>query len=449
MLFSPEMFHALDNQTAIIDSNHSYSYINLSDDILSSYQALSSQISPGSKVALVSICSYKSITTLFALALNNNIVAPLIPSGDINHKEKLDEFNPDYTISINKEGVSIGKNQTNSYQDPLLEKIKSNQHAGLVLFSSGTTGKPKAILHDLTNLIAHYQFKKKHNNRIFLLYLLFDHIGGLNTIFNTLFTGGCLVIPEKRTPETVCRSIEKNKVQILPVTPGFLNLFLLSKMQEQFDLSSLQAITYGTEPMPLTLLQALKTTLPSVKFIQTFGTSETGIIQLRSFSGKSTSFSISDPDVEFKIINRELIIRSKFQFIGYLNNTVPQNGNTWYSTGDIVEELENGMLRIVGRKSDIINVGGQKVFPEEIEFILREHEFVKDCKAHGNQNAITGQIVVCDVVLNDNYTGTETELKKNLRSFCLTKLERYKVPVKFHIVDEIPKSRNNKTKRHI
>jgi acyl-CoA synthetase (AMP-forming)/AMP-acid ligase II len=448
MEFSPEMFHGLNDQSVIIDEDHAYSYSNLSEDILSFHRILQNQVASGSKVALISVCSYRSIAWLFALTKNNNIVAPLMPSDDNSYREKLDEFLPDYIITVNPDNYSITKSQTDARYNSLIDTITKNQHAGLVLFSSGTTGKPKAILHDLTNLIEHYQTKKpKH--RIFLLFLLFDHIGGLNTIFKALFSGGCLVIPGKRNPETICRSIEQHRVQILPVTPGFLNLFLLSKMHEQFDISSLQAVTYGTESMPLQLLQTLRTTFPTIKFIQTFGTSETGIIQLGSFSGQSTAFSITDPDVEYKIENQELLIRNKFQFLGYLNNTDPLNENAWYSTGDIVEELENGMLRIVGRKSDIINVGGQKVFPEEIEFVVRGHEFVKDCKAYGIQNTITGQIVVCDIVISNQHPGTDAELKQNLRSYCVGKLDRYKVPVKFNIVDEIQRNANQKIKRNI
>jgi len=446
MDFTSDIFHALSNQAAIIDYQQRYSYATLSDDIGSAYHRLAEQIPEGAKVVLLSPCTYQSIVVLFALARNGNIVAPLIPSEDTTQKGKLGEFDPGFSISFDHGEMILSENQPGSQWDPLVETIIKNRHAGLVLFSSGTSGKPKAILHDLTNLITHYQSKKKHRYRIFMLFLLFDHIGGLNTIFNVLFTGGCLVIPEKRTPEGICREIERHGVDILPVSPGFLNLLLLSRMDEQFDLSSLKAITYGTEPMPLQLLHQLKSILPKIRFIQTFGTSETGIIQLRSFSGNSTAFSISDPDVEYKIENRELLIRSKLQFVGYLNNQVPAREGNWYPTGDIVEQTEDGMLKIVGRKSNIINIGGQKVFPEEIEAVLYEHPCVGDCVAYSQKNAITGQIVVCDVVLT-SCPGTESELKKELRSYCFNKLERYKVPVKFNIVHEIPRNNNTKINR--
>ncbi|MEI6681804.1 MAG: fatty acid--CoA ligase family protein [Bacteroidota bacterium] len=447
MEFTTDIFHALSKQVAIIDDQQHYTYADLSDDIGSAYRHIADQIPEGATVAMLSPCTYASIVRLFALAKNCNIVAPLIPSGDNIQKEKLAAFDPGFTISFDNGKMIISKNQPGNQSDSLVENFISNRHAGLVLFSSGTSGKPKAVLHDLTNLIAHYQSKKKHRHRIFMLFLLFDHIGGLNTIFNALYTGGCLVIPEKRSPEGICGEIEKHGVEILPVSPGFLNLLLMSKMNEQFDLSSLNAITYGTEPMPLQLLQQLKSALPKVRFIQTFGTSETGIIQLRSFSGNSTAFSISDPDVEYKIEEGELLIKSKLQFVGYLNNQAPARDGSWYATGDIVEQTEDGMLKIVGRKSNIINIGGQKVFPEEVESVLHAHPLVGDCVVYSQQNAITGQIVVCDVVIAAPNEGTEAGLKKELRSHCFHNLERYKVPVKFNIVHEIPRNNNTKINR--
>ena len=96
------------------------------------------------------------------------------------------------------------------------------------MFSSGSTGDPKAMVHDFDNLLATY-LDVKTKNLIFLVFLMFDHIGGLNTMLNILSMGSTMVVPEKREPELIGELIQKFKVNILPVSPTFLNLMNISE----------------------------------------------------------------------------------------------------------------------------------------------------------------------------------------------------------------------------
>jgi acyl-coenzyme A synthetase/AMP-(fatty) acid ligase len=84
-----------------------------------------------------------------------------------------------------------------------------------------------------------------------LVFLMFDHIGGLNTVFNALCMGACLIIPKIKDAKTICELIEKYKIMVLPSSPTFLNLILISQEYKNYDLSSLRMITYGTETMPI------------------------------------------------------------------------------------------------------------------------------------------------------------------------------------------------------
>ena len=134
------------------------------------------------------------------------------------------------------------------------------------------------MVHDFDNLLSTYLHVKKGYN--ILVFLMFDHIGGLNTMLNILSMGSAMVIPE-REPETVAKLIEDYKINILPASPTFLNLMNIGGVFDSFDFSSLKLITYGTEPMSENLLKILKSKLPKTKLIQTFGTSETGIIKTK------------------------------------------------------------------------------------------------------------------------------------------------------------------------
>jgi acyl-coenzyme A synthetase/AMP-(fatty) acid ligase len=318
---------------------------------------------------------------------------------------------------------------------PLLDDLRARGRSGLVLFSSGTSGEPKAMVHDLGVLADAYRDRKPKALAI-ILFLLFDHIGGLNTLLNGLASGATLVVPRDRNPETVSAMIARHRAAVLPASPTFLNLLLLSGCATRFDLSSLRIITYGTEPMPESLLHRLRETFPGVKFIQTFGTSETGIARTVSKSSDSTLWKFDDPDQEWKIVEGELWLHSKTRALGYLNHSSERfTVDGWFRTGDRVEESGDGFLRITGRLSEIINVGGEKVMPAEVESVILEVPGVNDALVRGEPNPITGNMVVAVVV--PEIPGGSDELKRAVRAHCREKLAAYKVPVRVTFVDAL------------
>ena len=147
-------------------------------------------------------------------------------------------------------------------------------------------------------------------------------------------TGALLVVPENRDPETVAQSIQDHSVKLLPASPTFLNLFLMSGVPNKYDLSSVRYITYGTEPMPESLLNRIKESFPDTALIQTFGTSETGISQTISRSSTSTLIKFDDPNTEYKIVEGELWLKSKSQILGYLNHNMSRfTEDGWFMTG--------------------------------------------------------------------------------------------------------------------
>ena len=119
------------------------------------------------------------------------------------------------------------------------------------------------------------------------MFLQLDHIGGLNTLFYTLANGGTAVVAEDLSPESVCEAIESHRVQLLPTSPTFLNLLLLSEAHLRHGLSSLELITYGTEPMPESTLKRIVQAFPCARLLQTYGLSELGILRSRSRTSDS------------------------------------------------------------------------------------------------------------------------------------------------------------------
>ena len=142
----------------------------------------------------------------------------------------------------------------------ILQRLRERGHPGLILFSSGSTGQSKAAVHDIVGMLG--KFKVRRHARRAITFLLYDHIGGFNTMLYQLSNAGCIVTVQDRDPDTVLRAVERHKVELLPTSPTFINLILLSEAYRRYDLSSLKIVTYGTEPMPESTLRRFHQVLP-------------------------------------------------------------------------------------------------------------------------------------------------------------------------------------------
>lgn len=422
---------------SIVENNRSYTYPELFSKIGAYKNWLEENISPGDTIAVQSDYSFASIALLLALSEFPCIIVPIVPTTESEVQNKLKAAKVSKVIIFTKEGPAITLREDDSPEEvDQYDRITGERHAGLVLFSSGTTGVPKVMVHDLSTLIAEFKEPRKQKNLNFILFLLFDHIGGINTLLGCLNNGSQITIPENRNPEYILQLIQDKKIQVLPTSPTFLNLMLMTEDFDTYDLSSLKMITYGTERMPQHLLDRLKVKIPSVKFMQTFGTSETGILKTESKSSTSLFFRIIDPNYQYKIEDSQLFLKSKIQVSGYVNQESSQfTQEGWFATGDLVEVDEDGYLKIVGRINKVINVGGLKVLPKEVEDVINQFPEVIDSTVFAKDNAITGQMVCAKVVIREGLD--EKEMKKEILKKCREELDRYKVPSKLLITHSI------------
>lgn len=430
MSFILEKFKSFNSKNAIVFEDKIYTYEEFIKQI-KDYKNILDKHNISSKVVLIlGDYSFYNLALFFALYENKNIIVPITS----NIKKVQDDFIEEsfcQTIIKTDEKNLLIQNLKTIFSHNMIDNLREKNSSGLILFSSGSTGKPKAMIHNLDTLIDSFKYKKEKSMNM-LVFLMFDHIGGLNTVFNALCMGACLIIPKIKDAKTICELIEKYKIMVLPSSPTFLNLILISQEYKNYDLSSLRMITYGTETMPESLLLKLKEVFPKVKFLQTFGTSETGISTTSSKSSNSLFMKLEDINGEYKIVENELWLRSKTQVLGYLNASMDSfTSDGWFKTGDLVE-VDREYIKIIGRAKEVINVGGQKVLPAEVESIILEMEEISDCMVYGEKNAITGQTVVCDVVLNKNIEN----IKKRVRVFCKDRLDAYKIPTKVNVVDK-------------
>jgi acyl-CoA synthetase (AMP-forming)/AMP-acid ligase II len=303
--------------------------------------------------------------------------------------------------------------------------LRERQVPGLVLFSSGSTGKHKAAVHDLALLLKKFQVRR-HCYRT-LVFLQLDHIGGVNTLFYTLSNGGAVVVAPNRSPASVARTIETHRVELLPTSPTFLNLLLLSGEHERHDLSSLKLITYGTEAMPESTLERVAHTFPNAKLQQTYGLTEVGILRSQSRGSNSLWVRVGGEGYQTKVVDGRLWVKAESAMLGYLNAPSPFDDEGYFDTGDRVE-VDGEWLRILGRETDIINVGGSKVYPAEVESVLLELDNVADVCVSGEPHALTGQIVVATVTLDHDEAVDQFKLR--MRRHCAGRLPAFKVPAR-------------------
>lgn len=421
------------DQTVIIYDGKKYSYNELYIKIKEIESFIKDKIKSGEVVAILADYSFVSIALFFALYENKNIIAPITSTSQKEIDGKIKESFSTKIINLENEKLVI-TNIKSEASHKIINDLQTSKCAGLILFSSGSTGAPKAMIHNLDTLVDSYGDKKQKQINM-LVFLMFDHIGGINTMLNILSMNATMIIPQNRNADDICKLIEEYKIAILPSSPTFLNLILINRSYEKYDLSSLRMITYGTETMPEGLLNRLKAVFSKVKFLQTFGTSETGIAATSSKSSSSTFMKIDDENLEYKIVDNELWLRSKTQILGYLNRPMESfTEDGWFKTGDVVEIDNDGFIKIIGRNKEIINVGGQKVLPSEVESVLLGMDEIEDCLVYGEQNAITGQSVSCDVVLKHGID--DSGFKILVRKFCKDKLDNFKIPTRVNVVQK-------------
>jgi acyl-CoA synthetase (AMP-forming)/AMP-acid ligase II len=390
-------------------------------------------VGPGKVCAAVGEFSFDTGAFLLAALMQRCTVVPLREGAQGEISTLLGIAAADVLVDLHRGDLNHRPVRVEKRDSPLLRDFLRTGQPGIIAFTSGSAGQPKAILHDFDRLLNNVcRFDRKGHRS--LIFLLFNHLGGINTLLTVLSsTGGVAVIPGQRTTEEIAALVERARVELLPVTPTFLALMLASRCHERHDMSSLKLISYGAEPMPQSLLERVNRLFPHARFHQTYGMSEICLLRTKSRSSDSLWVKLGGDGFDVRVVDGLLHIRSDFSMVGYLNAENPFLEDGWLPTGDRVEQ-DGDWVRFLGRDSDVINVGGEKVTPLEIESVLLEADNIIDARVRGEKDAMFGARIVADVALAA--PEEPVELRRRLRHVCLEKLARYKVPVRFNIVQD-------------
>jgi acyl-coenzyme A synthetase/AMP-(fatty) acid ligase len=315
----------------------------------------------------------------------------------------------------------------------------------LVLRTGGTTGAPRHVVHSINSLMDRYRVLERPEQRLVVLYGA-DHIAGLDAFFQALHRGATLVVPDGRDAHSVVQAIEQHQVDVIPATPTFLQFLLLGGSLDNRKLSSVKAIPHGAEPMPHALRLRLKVVFPNARLLHRFGLTELGALPVRVDDEDPDALFLDEAGFDWKVEEGELWIKSPSRMLGTIEEGPVEPGQHWHRTGDLAELTPRGSVRILGRREAIINVGGEKVIPEQVETLILGQDGVLDASVCGVPNPLTGQAVTAKVVFagEPDSMGLLRALRSAIREAGLGLAH---VPTRIEAVESIAKTATGKRSR--
>lgn len=340
-----------------------------------------------------------------------------------------------------------------------------------ILYTSGSSGYPKGVMLSHQNMVsaAHSITTYLENNEndiiINVLPLSFDY--GLYQVLMGFMVGGTVILEKSFTYSyQLINSIMKEKVTGLPGVPTIFAILLQMKDIGSYDLSSLRYITNTAAALPVSHIEKLRKLVPHAKLYSMYGLTEckrVSFLPPSELDSRPTSVGKGMPNEEVSIVNQagekvapgkvgELVVRGSNVMLGYWE--MPEEtaqclkpgvypGERVLYTGDLFRMDEDGYLYFISRKDDIIKSGGEKVSPKEIENILYQLEGIAEVSASGLPDAILGEAVKVDVVLEDGYVLSEKDILK----YCSQHLESLMIPKLVEIRKSLPKTPNWKIRR--
>ena len=316
-----------------------------------------------------------------------------------------------------------------------------------ILFTSGTTSRPKMVLHTLQSLanpLGDGLISPSH--AVWSTFYDIRRYGGLQILLRAMLGGGSLVLSQIGEPiRDFLMRAGQSGVTHISGTPSHWRRALMSNAQ---DLMSPGYVRLSGEIADQTILNNLAAAFPKASVAHAFASTEAGVaFDVRDGKAGFPANLIGQTggDVEMRIIDGSLRIRSNRVAVRYLGpDGEIQGANAFVDTGDMVE-LRDDRYYFVGRREGVINVGGQKVFPEEVESVINRHPLVQVARVRGRRSPITGQIVVADVVIHP--PKSLDEISNEILEFCRAILPAHKVPAMLTQVASLEMSGAGKMKR--
>jgi len=336
-------------------------------------------------------------------------------------------------IEFNK-SIEKSKVPNLSNKRELFEKLSNaSEDWKITLFTSGTTGIPKKVSHNFKSITRFVKVSERNEKSIWGFAYNPTHMAGIQVFFQALFNGNSIIRLFGLVTKDIYTEIKNNGITHISATPTFYRLLL--PCSETFP--SVERITSGGEKFNEKTFNQLNEIFPNAKTTNVYASTEAGTL----FASQNDIFSVR-PEYEslIHIENNELIIHSS------LMGSTETNIDEWYNTGDVIDIVSQKPLkfRFVNRKSEMINVGGYKVNPLEVEESILTLTGINNVRVYSKSNSVLGNIICCEVVANSNQI-TES----SIRAFLQSKIQEFKIPRVIRFVEELSTTRTGKLKRNL
>lgn len=361
----------------------------------------------------------------FTIALCNNLPLQLIDTDT-----KVNEIKGMSESEINAAKRINGK-VLNSIEELIYAML--NSKSKITIFTSGTTGQPKKVVHTVETLTRQTRISESYKECVWAFAYNPTHMAGLQVFFQALSNTNTIVNVFNKSRSEVLTLIREYNISHISATPTFYRLLL--PVSETYP--SVQRVTLGGEKSENNLYDAIRRIFPNARLNNIYASTEAGSL----FVAKGENFQIPDSLKDrFKVVDDELLIHKSL--LGESDSFVIHDN--YYHSGDVIEwiDQEAGIFKFKSRKNELINVGGYKVNPNEVEEALLTIAGIRQAVVYGRTNSVLGNILCAEVRLDD-ITLSELQIRERLSSM----LQDYKVPRQIKFVNEFELTRTGKIKR--
>ena len=454
---------------ALIDDNSKFTFLELEQKV-QKFSSFLNQFQEKSVISLLFENTSEFVISYLA-TINSGCIAHLIPTGisESNLQNQISSAQPILVLSSDSYFSKIKNLELENSMKVKFSEVKEissekkilspNDYAYLI-YTSGTTSTPKGvpITHSSCDFSTKNIARTLHysKNDIDLLPLQLSHSFGLGCLHTSLYVGSTLVLQKNPNATDILNSIKKYNVTTLAAIPSTLSNITSNVSDDSLaSLSNLRLIITNSTFFPPATIRKLKNILNTGIVATYYGLTEASRSTFMLFDDEKKIESVGKPSegIEIKIHNEsddenigEVWIRGPNVIDNYWEKEYSHNkSDDWLKTGDLGRFDDDGFLYILGRVDDLINISGEKVYPQEIERIVKVLSEIDEVVAIPMKHNSFGEVVKLLVKKSINSKISSTDILTH----CIKNMERFKVPAKIEFVEDFPRTDYGKIKRFV
>ena len=465
--FLNNSYRAHPDKIAVIDNNSKLTYSKLNQEV-NDFSSFFNKFPKNSVISLLFDNTHEFVISYLG-TINSGCIAHLMPTG-ISQKNLMDQISsakPKLVLSSENHFSKIAEIESKSIEKLRFSEVrKTNSEErkpnptdyAYLIYTSGTTSSPKGVpithsncVFTTKNIVKTLQYS---SNDIDFLPLPLSHSFGLGCLHTSLYVGSTLVLHQSMDIPQILNSIKKHNASTLAAVPPTLSKIVSNNLEDTLNsLSKLRLIITNSTFFPPETIQKLKKILNDGKVATYYGLTEASRSTFMIFDSNEKIESVGKPSdgISLKLVSNkdkssigEIWIKGKNVIERYWNEEYKENfTDGWLKTGDLGRVDDDGHLYILGRVDDLINISGEKVYPQEIERAVMVLSGIDDVVAVPMKHKVFGEVVKLLVKKSVKSDVSKTDILTH----CIKNLERFKVPAKIEFVEDFPRTDYGKIKR--